>query len=347
MSLVLPLSEWPGADRMMWEALRKEAGPLDVPGGLAHLRQTSRNTLEVQYSRWLKWLLVTDPKALSLPPAERATLSRLQSWLEALRHTKPMSQHMFVGSVLKVLKEAAPEQDWTMQLRLLAGLKRAAGRGDPARKSGRVLSSAVLLKAGQSHADLDADTIPNQLKRMICQRDGTMIALLSVLPMRRRAFCELALGQSIHVSATEIMISLSEEMTKTGVPWEVIVPKQIEPTLRRYIEEVRPALLVRGDQDHDVLWVGKKGEVMSANYIGSRIGTLTLKLTGKRVPPHFFRDAAATTLARISPKSAQLIRPVLAHAGFKTAERHYIHAQTIDAGRDYASLISQLKGART
>ena len=84
MSLVLPLSEWPGADRMMWEALRKEAGPLDVPGGLAHLRQTSRNTLEVQYSRWLKWLLATDPKALSLPPAGRATLSRLQFWLEAL-----------------------------------------------------------------------------------------------------------------------------------------------------------------------------------------------------------------------------------------------------------------------
>ena len=71
---------------------------------------------------------------------------------------------------------------------------------------------------------------------------------------------------------------------------------------------------------------------MNQDYIGSRIGTLTLQMTGKRVPPHFFRDAAATTLARMSPQSARLIRPVLAHAGFKTAERHYIHARTIDAG---------------
>lgn len=344
MSLVLPRTEWPHADRAMWDALCKDAGPLDEPGGLAHLRQTSRDTLEVRYGRWLKWLDTTDPNTLLLPPAERPTLSRLQEWLQGLAHTKPMSRLMFVDGVIRVLREVAPDQDWAMPLRLLAGLKRAAGRGDPARKNGRVLSSTVLLKAGLSHANLAADAVPNQLQRSLGQRDGTMIALLSVLPMRRRAFCELALGQSIHISPTEIMISLSPEMTKTGVPWEVAVPKQVEPVLRRYFDEVRPTLLARGGQNHNVLWVGKKGEIMTPNYIGSRIGTLTLQLTGKRVPPHLFRDAAATTLARMSPQSAQLIRPVLGHAGFKAAERHYIHARTIDAGRDYASLIQRLKG---
>ena len=167
------------------------------------------------------------------------------------------------------------------------------------------------------------------------------------MPIRRRAFCELALGQSIYVSDDEILISLSEDMTKTGVPWEAAIPPQIEAGLRSYIAEVRPALLARGGQRHDILWVGKKGEIMTENYIGSRIGNQTLKLTGKRIPPHFFRDAAATTLARISPESARLIRPVLAHSGFKTAERHYIHAQTIEAGRDYASLLKRLKGERS
>ncbi len=174
-----------------------------------------------------------------------------------------------------------------------------------------------------------------------------MIALLALLPIRRRSFCELALGQSVHVNDDEILISLSEDMTKTGLPWEAAVPKQIEPTLRHYIGEVRPALLARGAQSHDTLWVGKKGEIIAQDYIGSRIGTLTLKLTGKRVPPHFFRDAAATTLARTSPESARLIRSVLAHSGFRTAERHYIHAQTIDAGRNYAALLRRLKGDRS
>lgn len=346
MSLVLPRAAWPAADQMMWEALRKQAGPFDDRGALAHLRQTSCDTLELRYARWMKWLESTDPDALSLPPAERASLARLQHWLEALAHTKPMTQLMFIDGVLRILRAIAPDRDWTMQLRLQKGLKRNAGRGDPERKRGRILSSAVLLEAGLTHANVDLVNVPNALTRMIRQRDGVMIALLALLPIRRRAFCELSLGQSVHMTEDEILISLSEEMTKTGVAWEAAVPHQVEAELRRYIAEVRPALLARGGRRHGILWVGKRGEIIGQNYIGSRIGDLTLKLTGKRIPPHFFRDAAATTLARLSPESARLIRPVLAHSGFRTAERHYIHAQTIDAGRDYAAVVQRLKKGR-
>lgn len=69
-------------------------------------------------------------------------------------------------------------------------------------------------------------------------------------------------------------------------------------------------------------------------------------LRGRGIPPHFFRDAAATTLTGMSSESTRLIPPVLAHSGFKTAGRHYIHARTIDTRRDYASLIKRLKGDR-
>jgi len=346
MSLVLPRAAWPAADQMMWDALHRKASPFDDPGTLSHLRQTSSKTLEACYARWMRWLEATEPNALLSPPAQRATLARLQRWLDELAHTAPMTRLMFVDGVLRILRAADPDQDWTMPRRLLAGLKRDAGRGDPARKQGRILSSEVLLKAGLTQATANADAAPSLLKRMICQRDGIMIALLALLPIRRRSFCELELGQSIHVTDDEIVISLSEDMTKTGVSWEAAVPPQIAALVRHYIAEVRPALLARGREAHNILWVGKRGEIMTQDYIGSRIGDLTLKLTGKRIPPHFFRDAAATTLARLSPESARLIRPVLAHSGFRTAERHYIHAQTIDAGRDYAAVVQRLKKGR-
>ena len=77
-----------------------------------------------------------------------------------------------------------------------------------------------------------------------------------------------------------------------------------------------------------------------------RFGSITKRLTGVRVPPHFFRDAAATTLARMSPEAARLIRPILAHSGFRTAERHYIHARGIEAGRDYSALVARLRKGR-
>lgn len=106
--------------------------------------------------------------------------------------------------------------------------------------------------------------------------------------------------------------------------------------------EVARRLLGHSEVSHTInLYSGL--EVKSAT---RAFADLTLKLTGKRVSPHLFRDCAATTLARLSPESARLIRPVLAHSGFRTAERHYIHAQTIDAGRDYAAVVQRLKKGR-
>lgn len=346
MSLVLPVDEWPLADRAMWSALQAQGGPLDDRGELALLRATSLETLSIRYGRWLQWLSTMEFGALSLTPPERATLPRLQAWLADLAHTAPMTRLMFVDGVLRILRGAESDRDWTVQLRLRASLKQEAARGDPARKRGRILSSDVLLEVGLNHAGAHADAARTPLEQMKRRRDGTMVALLALMPMRRRSFCELTLGQSVHVTPTGVVISLSKEMTKTGVPWEATVPPQVEPLLRHYISEVRPGLMARGSQTHDRLWVGKKGEILGQAYIGQRIGDLTHAGTGKRVPPHFFRDAAATTLARLSPNAARLIRPVLAHSGFRTAERHYIHAQTIDAGRDYAALIRKLKGDR-
>lgn len=343
MSLVMPRSEWPGFDQAMWDDLCRVAGPLDDPGPLAKLRATSLHTLEVRYGRWLQWLTNTEPHALREEPGERASLIRLQAWLEDLAHTAPMTRLMFVEAVLRIVQAAAPEHDWTKHQRLRAALKRDAGRGDPKRKAGRILSSQVLLEAGLRYAT--QTSTGTRLQCLLRQRDGTMIALLALLPMRRRSFSELALGDSVHAMPDRIILSLSEEMMKSGGFWEVEVPRPVDGLLRHYIEAVRPALLARGGQRHNQLWVGKKGERMREGTVGSLIAGKTLALTGKRIPPHFFRDAAATTLARMAPQAARLIRPVLAHAGFRTAERHYIHARTIEAGRDYAALVNRLKGA--
>lgn len=170
-----------------------------------------------------------------------------------------------------------------------------------------------------------------------------MIAILALIPIRRRAFVGLQIGESLLVDDDKIVIALSEELTKTGIYWETEVPQLLTPLLRLYLTEVRPWLMSRGKFTHDTLWVNIFGQPIQANYAGMRIGNVTKKLTGVRVSPHLFRDAAATTLSRISPQSASLIKPILAHSGFATAERHYIKAGTIEAGRSYAALMSKLK----
>jgi integrase len=328
----------------MWRTLTQPGGPLDNRGPLAHLRSTSLATLEVRYGRWLRWLQRAAPEALQEPPAERATMARLSAWLEALAHVAPMSRLMFVSGTLRVLRAAAPEAAWGPQQRLEALLKSAAGRGSQARKRGRILSSDVLLEAGLWHAGPNADLATTPLEAAKRRRDGIMVAMLALMPMRRRAFANLELGRSIHLLPEEIVVALPEELTKTGVPWEAPVPEQVVPALRRYIGEVRPWLMARSGAQHDHLWVDDRGRPYNGlDHFGMRLARLTHRIIGVRVPPHFFRDAAATTLARLSPQAAQLIRPILAHSGFRTAERHYIHAQSIEAGRDFAALIARLK----
>jgi len=346
MSLTLAQIDWSEADQEMWAALLRQDGPLDDAGALAHLRATSVAMLRARYARWLGWLAAAEPDALALPPAARATPARLQRWLEALAHVQPMSRLMFVDGVLRVLSAAAPDLDWRAQRQIKAHLKRQAGRGDRTRKLGRVLSSKVLLQAGLDHAGPDAEAATTELEAMKRRRNGVMVAMLALMPMRRRAFAGLRLGHSIHLMADEILVTLPEELMKNGQPWEAPVPAQLAPLLRRYVGEVRPWLMHRGGQGHDVLWVGDRGAPFDENHFGMKIAEITKRLTGVRVPPHFFRDAAATTLVRLSPDSARLIRPILAHAGFRTAERHYIHAQGIEDGRDYAALISGLRGRR-
>lgn len=343
MSLVLAFDDWPTSDRSMWNALMATGGPLDDLGPLSHLRETSRTSLQAHYGRWLAWLLRAQPDVLTLKPADRVTPARLGLWLEDLAHTRPMSRWSFVADLLRIVVPADPHRDWRDCLSIKARLKKIAGRGDQSRKAGRVLGSDVLLEAGVAHATVAADAATTELEAMKRRRNGTMVALLAIVPMRRRAYANLELGTSLVVGASTMWVSLPPDLTKTGQPWECEVPQIVAPLVRTYITEVRPWFLARGNRNHDILWVGDRGAPFEEDHFGVKIAGITLQLTGKRVPPHFFRDAAATTLSRLSPDAARLIRPVLAHASFGTAERHYVQAMTIEAGRDYAALIKARK----
>ncbi|MEP2990905.1 MAG: tyrosine-type recombinase/integrase [Parasphingorhabdus sp.] len=340
-ALALPFKNWPETDRAMWRSLFQKGGVLDDNGSLSHLRLTTQKTLQERYGRWIGWLTRASPEVLFEPPAQRFTQERLSNWLKSLSHTSTTSQHMFVHATLQVLKSAEPARDWRKHTCTLKWLNAHAKGDQGRRKQGRVLSSAVLFKAGLQLAASEADATNTILKSAKYRRDGTMIALLALMPMRCRSFVELTLGTSFEVTAQDIVVRLSGDMTKNGLPWESPVPKSLHLVLRRYLEEVRPWLLSRGGQTTDVLWVDNKGAPYSESYFAQRIRGITERATGIRISPHLFRDSAATTLSRKSPKDAGLIRPLLAHASFGTAELHYIQAATIEVGRDYADILDK------
>ncbi len=343
MRLVLPRTEWPDADSVMWKALFAKGDLLDGQGQMAHVRQTTQISLEPRYGRWLAWLRANEPHALEVSPPQRATLDRVKSWLIALDHTAPMTRLAFIDGLLRVLMAANPERDWSAHRTLRARLKKQAGRGAQMRKTGKILSSNVLLDAGLNLALVAANEARSPIWRAIHIRDGAIIALLALLPIRRRALVGLRIGESIFFNGNTATLALPASLTKSGVPWESEIPGAVMPALNRYLQDARPFLLERGATRHDALWVDRKGSPLGYSAVAPAVKNGTERMLGIRISPHLFRDAAATTLARHSSRAATLIRPVLSHSSDRTVERHYNHAKTIDAGRDYAALLASLK----
>lgn len=205
------------------------------------------------------------------------------------------------------------------------------------------------------------DTQPDALKdppatRVTLERlEAWLTDLAHTAPMSRLFFVDRVLrvmqvgfpdqNWSRH-KQLQLHLKRRAELTKTGVPWESVVPEPVLPSLHRYLTEARPLLLVRGPGGYPDFWIDRNGLPLSYGMIAVAVANATEAMLGIRGPPHFFRDAAATTLARGSPQAAAQIRPVLAHTSSKTAERYYNHATTLEAGRDYAAVVAKSKGKK-
>jgi hypothetical protein len=68
----IPLRDWPAGDRSLFErAFRSATDPFDDdagPGG--HLGFRTQGAIVFAYRRWLGWLTVDEPMALTLDPTE-------------------------------------------------------------------------------------------------------------------------------------------------------------------------------------------------------------------------------------------------------------------------------------
>ncbi len=87
------------------------------------------------------------------------------------------------------------------------------------RKDGRVLSTPVILQAtsrhSRQHGQGEAISCPASAK---ARRNAAMVAFLAVLPIRRRAFCELELRRSLLRKGQQTNVRLEPELTKTAQP---------------------------------------------------------------------------------------------------------------------------------
>jgi hypothetical protein len=294
----LNLKDWPEEDRRLWQVACKPSDLLDPgpSGARANHAIMSNRKAEKGYGRWLTFLQIAYPNSLAEPPAPRIMPDRVRRYLDSL--TRLGNSTATIIARLRELGEVArimgPDKSWSF---INALESRTRARHKPARDKSNLKLSDELLGLGLSL--IDKATACQGLAAALLHRDGLMIALLALVPLRRRNFASLRLDRNVVAINDLWLIVLGEAETKTHAPLEILWPDDLVAPLRTYLNLHRPVLLAinrRGVKPAgDALWVSSRGSQLTEMAMYLRICEHTQKTFGRAINPHLFRDAAATT----------------------------------------------------
>jgi integrase len=344
----LPVAEWPTFDRAAWLKAKTPADIFENPHRGNDWAPASWRKAEVGYGRWLRWLTLHHPDQLTLPPADRLTEAHLRGWHATLTTTlAPMSQLSLVEDVTRAMSILAPKLKPSSPLtRLHANLRASA---TPSRnKRERLVMADVLRDLGRDMMN-EALTINSwsDRRRAVAFRDGLAISLLVYRPFRLKNFANLRIGHELVQSAGKWHLVLPREDTKNHRPHEARFPKALLADLATYLDRFRPTLLA-GEAGctpscTDALWVSETGTAWESGAHSRRIANITESRLNRRIPPHWFRDVAATTIAIEAPRNIADAHLLLGHATPQTTQKHYIQAQSLQAGSKFqAAMLERL-----
>jgi integrase/recombinase XerD len=349
----LPVAEWPDADSTAWLMAKAPADIFDKPHRGSTWAPASWRKAEVGYGRWLRWLTLHHPDQLTLPAEARLTEGLLRGWNTTLVATlAPMSQLSLVEDVTRAMSILAPKLKPSSPLtRLHANLRASA---TPSRNKRQRLVLADVLR------DLGRDMMTEALtiniwsdrRRAVAFRDGLAISLLVYRPFRLKNFATLRIGHELVQSAGKWHLVLPREDTKNNRPHEARFPKALLPDLATYLDRFRPILLA-GEagctpSGTDALWVSETGSAWESGALSHRIADLTQSRLNRRIPPHWFRDVAATTIAVEAPRNIADAHLLLGHASHLTTQKHYVQAQSLQAGAKFqAAMLERLSENHT
>lgn len=161
-------------------------------------------------------------------------------------------------------------------------------------------------------------------------RDGLMVAILALVPLRISNLLHLELGSSLNNSGSDWHIAIESEETKTRQSIVRVVPAVIVPDLECYLLDVRPDL-VRGPQVNSV-FLGLDGQALKYLSAYNAIRKWGHEKLDRELSPHMFRHAAASH-ANGAGLGLKTGAAALGHGNMTTTERHYASASApVDPG---------------
>ena len=336
----LPLDLWPEADRDAWNAACQPAARLNRGGLAGHLKPVTRDDHARHYGCFLDFL---DRHGLLRPDKEAAanvTADNIYAYLAELKDR--VSSSTVHGSICKVRRAAqymAPGCNLTWLAEIAKDLALAVR---PRSKFHRLVMSEVLVEAGLTLIQ-EAEVSPNlsELARARQVRNGLMVALLALCPIRRKNFASLEIGRSFQKVRGKWWILLSASETKENRPDERPVDELLTPVIDRYLDQHR-RVLARTHNQPSAFWLSSSnGMPMMGASVRGVISATTLATVGVDVSPHLFRTSAASTAAILGGENPYLGSALLHHTDSRVTNEHYNRASSLSAAESFRQIVRQ------
>lgn len=329
----LPYTAWPEEDRKGWEAAFKEGDPFDDCGPAAHLAAATRRALRASYGRFLGFLSAKHCGLLDHAPAcrvDRKIVADYVAW------RRPSCGDSGIASDLHQLRLALgfirPGTDWSW---LLIITKRISAQATPKHPKSHLVTSEQLYALGlelMDRAVIASDAAGRTAKvHGFEYRDGLIVALLALIPLRRRTLAALRIGKHLVKSGDLWALDIPGVDSKTRRPLEYPISAELSARIDLYLGKFR--CCIPGAAAHDGLWASNQGRPMDDGTIYDTVCRRTHAAFGFSVNLHRFRSAAATLWSIRDPANVRGAKDLLGHSSFGTTEQHYIMAQSRIAGR--------------
>lgn len=341
--IMLSLADWPSQDRERWERAFKPGDRFEESSPGAHLASATRRARQESYGRYLGFIADLHPKNLNLAPERRISPGLLAEYVE---WRKRSPEHSALANDISLLRDAlkllSPNRDWSW---LLNVAKRIAASSPPRHRKYHLVTSERLYLLGIELMDAAAERA-ERLGRInkhhaVEYRDGLLIALLALVPLRSRTLTALRLNQQLTRVGDLWVLDIPGADTKTRRALDFPVSPEISKRIDIFVEQFR--CRIPGANKHTGIWPSNKGTPMTSNGIYEAVRKRTKKAFGFGVNLHRFRHAAASFWSIQDPANVRGVKDLLGHASFKVTEKHYIMVQSRIAGRALAQALEAIR----
>jgi integrase len=332
----LPVDEWPDADRRAWKSACRAGSHLKPGGAASYLAAVSRNDFANRYGAFLGFLQRSGRLQRNTAAAAQVTLPNVEAYIADLTaRVRSVTVYNGIYKLRRAAELLAPTADFSWLAEIEKDLALVM---EPRSKFDRLVSTARLLEAGLTLV-VEAQGFTNgDLARARGVRNGLMIALLALCPIRLKNFAALEIGSTFKEMHGKWWITLPGKSTKSHRPDERPVPGVLTRFIDAYLNQSRPVL--HGSKPPTkALWLSSTtGMAMTTKNLGTLVSKITLETVGVDVSPHLFRTAAASTAAAFGGSTPHLASALLNHTDPRVTEEHYNRASSVRASEVYTEI---------